>query len=98
MSAGARNISVEMTQLRLNPDAVSWREVDGEILALDLASSTYIGTNPAGALLWKSLVDGTSRDALIDLLTREFDVDAVRAAADVDAFLDTLVTQGLLAA
>jgi Coenzyme PQQ synthesis protein D (PqqD) len=87
-----------MTHVRLNPSAVSWREVDGEILALDLVSSTYLATNPAGALLWKPLVDGTSRDALIELLTAEFEVDAERAAADVDAFLKMLATQGLLAA
>jgi Coenzyme PQQ synthesis protein D (PqqD) len=87
-----------MTELRLNSTAVSWREVDGEVLALDLGSSTYLGTNPTGALLWKALAEGTSRDRLVELLTAEFDVDEGRAAADVDGFLRHLDAQGLLAA
>jgi coenzyme PQQ synthesis protein D (PqqD) len=86
-----------VTQLRLNPGAVSWREVDGEVLALDLRRSTYLATNPAGAVLWKSLAAGTSREGLIERLTEEFDVDESRAAADVDDFLGWLVSQGLLA-
>ena len=87
-----------MAELRLNPDAVSWREVDGEVLALDLGSSTYLATNPAGALLWLSLAEGASRDRLVELITEEFDVDGARAAEDVDAFLRHLESQGLLAA
>jgi hypothetical protein len=82
----------------LNPDAVSWRDVDGEILALDLGASAYLGTNATGALLWKSLAGGTSRGRLIELLTEEFEVDESRAAADVDEFLRGLAAQGLLAA
>jgi coenzyme PQQ synthesis protein D (PqqD) len=87
-----------MTELRLNPSAVTWREVDGEVLALDLGTSTYLGTNPSGAMLWRSLAAGSSRDRLVELLTSEFDVEASRAAADVDAFLRYLESQGLLAA
>lgn len=87
-----------MTELRLNTDAVSWREVDGEVLALDLAASRYLGTNPTGAVLWKLLAAGTSRQRLIESLVDEFDVDVGRAASDVDAFLRNLAEQGLLAA
>jgi hypothetical protein len=87
-----------MTQLRLNPDAVSWREVDGEVLALGHASSTYLSTRGTGALLWKALAIGSSRDELVELLVGRFDVEPARAAADVDAFLAALAAQGLLAA
>jgi Coenzyme PQQ synthesis protein D (PqqD) len=85
-----------MTQLRLNPDAVSWREIDGEILALGHARSVYLSTSGSGALLWKSLVDGASREELIELIVRRFEVDGERAAADTDAFIDALGAQGLL--
>jgi hypothetical protein len=87
-----------MSVLRLNPDVVSWREVDGEILALDHGASAYLSTNASGALLWKSLVHGTSREALVELLAVQFDVDEAQAAADVDVFLSDLAVQGLLAA
>ena len=87
-----------MTVLRLNADAVSWREVDGEVIALGHESSEYLATNASGAVLWKSLAEGTSRDALVALLVGDFEVDETRAGADVDAFLASLAAQGLLAA
>lgn len=86
-----------MTDLRLNEAAVSWREVDGEIIALQLTSSEYLSTNGTGALLWKSLASGTSRERLIELIVKEFGIEPGRAAADTDAFLDALAAQGLLA-
>ena len=87
-----------MAEIRLNPETVSWREVDGEVIALGHESSSYLATDASGALLWKSLADGTSREALVELLVADYDVDEAHARADVDAFLDSLAAQGLLAA
>jgi len=87
-----------MAEIRLNSNAVSWREVDGEVIALGYESSSYLATNASGALLWKSLAEGTSREALIALLVDDYDVEETHAQADVDAFLNSLAAQGLLAA
>ena len=83
-------------RLRLRPDAVAWREVDGEVIALGLHSSTYFGTNSSGGLLWKRLADGTTRDELVGDLVTTFGLERARAQADVDAFLDDLRSRGLL--
>jgi len=87
-----------MTEIRLNSEAVSWREIDGEVIALGHESSSYLATNATGALLWKSLAAGTSREALVALLVADFGVEEGRAGTDVDAFLNSLSAQGLLAA
>lgn len=87
-----------MTILRLDPNAIAWREIDGEILALDIAASMYLSTNPAGATLWRALAHGASRDDLIELLLAEFDIDEARATTDVETFVAELATHGLLAA
>ena len=84
--------------LRLRPDAVAWREVDGEVIALGLESSTYFGTNSSGSLLWKRLAEGTTRAELVGELVAAFDLEPSRAEADVDAFLDHLRKRGLLQA
>jgi len=83
--------------LRLRPDAVAWREVDGEVIALGLESSTYLGTNASGTLLWKRLAEGTTRAALIEDLRTTFGLEPSHAEVDVDAFLDDLRGRGLLA-
>jgi hypothetical protein len=86
-----------MTLLRLNETAMSWREVDGEIIALQHASSEYLSTNGTGVLFWRSLANGASREQLIGLIVSEFGIDDGRATADTDAFLDALAEHGLLA-
>jgi hypothetical protein len=86
-----------MSHFQLNPDTLSWREVDGEILALDLAASRYLTSNAAGAVLWKHLAAGATRGELAAALVEEFSIDRDRAFTDVDAFLGDLSEQGLLA-
>jgi hypothetical protein len=87
----------EMPVLRLRQDHLTWREVDGEIVAVDLTSSRYLSANPAGALLWQMLATGTTREALIARLVEEFDITEDRADADVAAFIDALAARNLLA-
>jgi hypothetical protein len=82
--------------LRLRPDAVAWREVDGEVIALGLESSTYFGTNASATMLWKRLAEGTTRAELVGELAATFGLEPAHAQADVDAFLDDLRSRGLL--
>jgi Coenzyme PQQ synthesis protein D (PqqD) len=83
-------------QLRLRKDTVDWREIDGQIIALDAEKSSYLAANVTGAILWKALVEGTTRTELIQILVREFEIDRTRAEDDVDRFLAQLVDAGLL--
>jgi len=82
--------------LKLRGDALEWREVDSEVVVLVKSSSTYIAVNSSGAAIWPALAAGASRDELVSLLRAEFDVDADRAAADVDSFVHALSAQDLL--
>lgn len=84
------------TPLRINEDAVEWREVEGEIVALDVARSEYIAINSSGAVLWRALRTGAAKRDLVLELVREFDVDEAVATRDVDAFLNSLDERGLL--
>ena len=77
-------------------DQVSWREVDGEIVALHLRSSTYFSTNATGAYLWQLIVDGTTREALATRLAAQFDIPLARAVDDIEKFLRLLSENGLL--
>ena len=72
------------------------RELDGEIIILDVPSGRYFGINDVGALVWGLLDGSCDRDAIVDAVTAEFDVDRDTAAADLDALLDQLVDAGLV--
>jgi hypothetical protein len=87
-----------MTLLKLRETDVHWREIDGEIIALEARGSQYVAANGAGAVLWRALAAGATRDGLADELVRVYAIDRERAMADVRHFVDALAAQGLLAA
>ncbi len=75
---------------------LEWREVEGEVVALDDRSSEYLAVNRTGAALWPALVEGATRDELVTRLVEAFDVDRESAAADLDRFLGSLESRALL--
>jgi hypothetical protein len=83
---------------KLRDEALHWRQIEDEVVAVDMKTAAYLGANPAGALLWEALVDGATKTQLAALLVERFSIDESRAAADVDAFLAQLDEAGLLAA
>jgi hypothetical protein len=87
-----------VNELRLRRTEVAWRDVDGEVVALDERAAVYLAANPAGALLWRALAAGATRDELVAELVDAYGIDAARARADTDAFLRELSSRGLLAA
>jgi hypothetical protein len=87
-----------VTELRLRDADLHWREIDGEVIALEARGSTYVAANGAGTLLWRALAGGTTREALVDELVRAYGIDRAQAAADAEHFLGQLSEQGLLAA
>lgn len=87
-----------MADVKLKTDAVEWREVEGEIVALDLDSSEYLAINRSGTAIWPLLVDGATREELAAHLAGEYGIDEAVAERDVGAFLDVLSERGLLEA
>jgi len=83
------------TELSLR-SGVEWREVEGEIVALDVDRSLYLAVNASGALMWRLLQGGTTREALVRALTDEYQLDSAAASRDVDAFLAELEAQHCL--
>jgi hypothetical protein len=77
-------------RVQIKSTDVSWREVDGDIVALDLRSSTYFTTNRTGAVMWNAMVDGCQVDDLVELLQSTFSISRASATHDVQAFLDVL--------
>ncbi len=82
--------------LRVRKDRVTWRDVDGEVVALDLEASTYFSANTTGSLLWPLLVRGATRTELTDALTGSYEVAPERAASDVEAYIASLDALGVL--
>jgi len=85
-----------MNELKLRSADLHWREIDDEIIALEARGSNYVAANGAGTLLWRALAEGTTRDALADVLIATYGIDRDRARADADRFVAEVAAQGLL--
>jgi hypothetical protein len=72
---------------RLRTGDIAWREVEEEVVVLDLRSSQYLTLNGTGAFLWAMLDRGASAEALTEGLAGEWEVDRATAAQDVEVFL-----------
>jgi Coenzyme PQQ synthesis protein D (PqqD) len=83
-------------QLRLRTAALHWREVEGEIVALETDGSVYLSANGSGAFLWRALADGATREELVTGLLARYDIGPERARADVERFIEELERHRLL--
>jgi hypothetical protein len=84
--------------LKLREDRVAWREVEGQIVALDMDAAEYFAINQTGATIWPLLAAGATRRELAEHLVDTYDVDEPSAARDVEEFLGELSERDLLEA
>lgn len=84
-----------MDELRLSEE-VAWRDVEAQVVALDVDATTYFAVNRTGATIWPLLAEGTRREELIARLVEVFGIDRSAAERDVDRFLEQLTARGLL--
>ena len=77
------------------------KEVAGTIVVVPVGENSVnfnamITLNESGAFLWKQMAEETTMEKLVEALTGEYDVDAATAEKDINKFLDTIRTAGLL--
>jgi len=82
--------------VRARSEQVMWREIDGQIVILDLRSSSYLRSNRSGAYLWECLQNECEQTDLVNILQENFDVEPGKAEHDVAEFLVKLSEVDLL--
>lgn len=87
------------SSIRPHPDVV-WRDVDGEVVILNVVTGQYFGLDAVGSQVWILLQsagqDGLDLQALSALVTQQFEVDAATAERDLAALVEDLIAQQLL--
>ena len=82
--------------MKLRSEGLTWQEIDGELVILDLKNSVYLTTNTAGAALAKLLTDERTIDELSDALVDRFGIEDDVARRDTEAFVKQLRDKRLL--
>ena len=98
-SRNGRSKLTENLHYRARTENLSWRNVGEEAVILDLETSEYLTLNSTAAVLWEMLCAGpaTSGD-LVDRVLLDFDVRHEEAEADVQSFIQSCLSRGLIQA
>ena len=58
--------------------------------------NVMITLNETGSLLWEKLSEGAEKNDLVNAILEEYEIDEATASADVDRFLEKVLSQGLI--
>lgn len=75
---------------------VVWRRYDDQVAVISLETSRVRLFNAVGSFLWERC-NGATLDQMVAAVCGRFVVDEATARADVESFLDDLITRGLIA-
>ena len=85
------------SHVAINPSVI-YRELDGEVVLLNLQSGVYYGLDAVASRVWQLLMQSRGVDEVCAILLDEYDVDAQTLRADVDRLVDDLSDKGLVGA
>ncbi len=72
------------------------RQVDDELVILDVPSGQFFALNDVGRLIWDCLESDCSQDQLVDAVVAGYEVDREEASSDVAELVAQLVDAGLV--
>jgi hypothetical protein len=78
----------------INPD-ITFRELDGEIVILNLETGIYFGLDEVGARTWRLIEDHGSLGTVFAVLRSEYDAAPVVLERDLLELVDHLCAKGL---
>ena len=78
-------------------DDLSWRDVSGELVALNTVSGEYYSFNEVGREVWLAIAEGRTYEELVEKVLEEYDVpDRDTAVKDIEKFVVDLKSSGLI--
>ena len=75
---------------------VAWRDVNDEVVILDLKSGEYYTLNSVGQFIWKSAMQDMPLTDIQQAIVDEFDVAPERAEKDLHEFVAAMIQEGML--
>ncbi len=83
------------SRVRINDD-VLFRELEGELVLLNLKTGVYFGLDPVGTRIWHLIREHRSLEKVLDSLVEEHDVTEAQCARDLLSFVAMMQDKGLV--
>lgn len=78
-------------------EKLSWRDVNDELVALDVVTGEYHVFNDIGRKIWLHIAENkTDMDSLVNGIMNEYDTQTHDVEADIHDFVKDLLNRGLL--
>ena len=77
-------------------DDLSWRDVNDEMVALNLKTGEYYTFNDVGREIWLALTEGKSPGEIVEMIVAKYDAERAAAESDVADFVGGLLDKGVL--
>ena len=71
-------------------------DMNGSAVMMDIMTGKYYNLGQVGGRIWELLEEPMTVAALVKKLTDEYDVSAQQCRADIEPFLNTMLSRGLL--
>lgn len=71
-------------------------KIDDELVMVNINQGAYYTMNAVATRIWELLVEDRSVDELVELLTNEYAIDRATCTEEVNAFLQTLIKNGIV--
>jgi hypothetical protein len=75
---------------------VVWRELDGEVVILNLTTGHYYGLEGAANEIWRLLLEHGTTERVVEIMARDYDIDVGRLRQDVEAVVRDLAERSIL--
>lgn len=79
----------------IHPD-LTWRLLDGEVVIVSPKSGEIRVLNHVGAEIWQLLANHVEIEEINMFLVNQYELSPQQAEADISAFLDDLMSRGLI--
>jgi len=97
VSPDGRHAVPDLNEKRVTvPEAVMFRELEGEAVLLNLDSEVYFGLDEVGTRIWHALSESGKVGEAVQRLLGEFEVDEETVRKDLAELLEELVENGLV--
>jgi len=84
-----------MSHIQISDDIV-YRELDGSIVTLSLATGEYVELDLVGTRFWQLIEQDGRQSSVREGLLASFDIDEDTCDQELNAFLATLLDKGLI--
>ena len=78
-------------------DNAAAREADGELVVLDLERGEFFVARGVARAVWKLLASGRTVEEIVEAIASRYGMERGAVRADVESFVQSLETRGLIA-